>query len=102
MTNKNEHCNCGSTIEHCICDKLCEECGGYLERCTCEPRQIKQVGTIRVTNVDTGKTTYSATYAACDILDALKKGETVESILARLEAKAEYRMTPVSGSPAFS
>jgi hypothetical protein len=58
--------------------------------------QIKQVGTIRVTNVDTGKTTYSAAYNANEVIDALRKGESVDSILSRLEAKAEFRMTPIS------
>ncbi len=47
--------------------------------------QIKREGVIKITNTETGKVEYSATYAASDILDALRRGESIESIMTRCE-----------------
>lgn len=48
-------------------------------------KTIKARGTIRITNTDTGETKVSATYDAADIIKALHRGESIESIIARLE-----------------
>lgn len=47
--------------------------------------QIKRAGTITITDTETGETTVNATFAAEDILDALRRGESIESIIARCE-----------------
>lgn len=59
---------------------------------------IKQVGTIKITNVDTGETTYSATYDAADIIAALNCGESLDSVIARLELTEESH-EPASAQP---
>lgn len=46
---------------------------------------IKARGTIKITNTETGETEVSATYDAADVIKALHRGESIESIIARLE-----------------
>ncbi len=46
-----------------------------------------QAGIIRITNTDTGRTTYSAIYDIEDIVCALGCGEEIADIVARLDTQ---------------
>lgn len=46
---------------------------------------LKRLGTIKITEADTGIVTYSGTYAVEDILAALNAGFTVEQIMDSLD-----------------
>ena len=60
---------------------------------------IKAVGTVKITNADNGSVTYSATYDAKEILDALHNGESIHSIIHRLDGSHVIATQP---SPNFN
>lgn len=47
--------------------------------------KIQKMGEIEITDTVTGEVKVSATYDANEIIDALKAGESIESIVQRLE-----------------
>jgi len=49
---------------------------------------IRRVGTIKITDVETGEVTTSATYAAADVIDLLNDGHSIETVISIL-AKAD-------------
>ena len=56
---------------------------------------LKRLGTIEITEVDTGKVTYSATYAVEDILHLFKLGFSVQEVITQLEDAEEVaRLNP--------
>ncbi|MHC4278224.1 MAG: hypothetical protein ACYSTI_13040 [Planctomycetota bacterium] len=54
-----------------------------------DPATIRRVGTIKITDVVSGKSEIHATYAAADFLRLLNEGYSVAAILSILEKEEE-------------
>lgn len=50
---------------------------------------IRRVGTIKITDVETGESEISATYAAADILHYLSLGYDMNKVIRIIEAEAD-------------
>jgi hypothetical protein len=56
-----------------------------------DPATIRRVGTIKITDVVSGKSEIHATYAAADVLKLLNEGYTIEAVISILEKEEEQK-----------